>query len=224
MISVPLLDDVQAAGLTPMQLAASLREKLKKYVADPRVTVVVTQMNSQRVYIMGEVLHTGRDATCARNDRLQALSTSGFTQFANTKAIYVLRSENGKQEKIPVNYKALLKGESPEQNILLKAGRHNCGAVEIGMKKPRPLRIFIFLVCVLACADAQEEGDPRPEPGAAPAVENGPTGDNLPLSAVDQPSLEPNASNRSLLIPGWRLAKAWIPMPGVNRVLRILAG
>src|SRR3954470_11860330 len=53
MISVPLLDDVKAAGLTPMELAASLREKLKRYVADPRVTVVVTQMNSQRVYILG---------------------------------------------------------------------------------------------------------------------------------------------------------------------------
>ena len=122
MISVPLLDDVQAAGLTPMQLAAILREKLKKYVADPRVTVVVTQMNSQRIYVMGEVLHTGAMPLVPGMTVLQALTTSGFTQFANTKAIYVLRSEKGKQEKIPVNYKALLRGESPEQNILLKPG------------------------------------------------------------------------------------------------------
>jgi len=122
MISVPLLDDVQAAGLTPMQLAAILREKLKKYVADPRVTVVVTQMNSQRIYVMGEVLHTGAMPLVPGMTVLQALATSGFTQFANTKAIYVLRSEKGKQEKIPVNYKALLRGESPEQNILLKPG------------------------------------------------------------------------------------------------------
>src|SRR5450432_2969658 len=59
MISLPLLNDVQAAGLTPMQLAANITEKLKKYLADPRVTVVVTAMNSQRVYVIGEVLHTG---------------------------------------------------------------------------------------------------------------------------------------------------------------------
>ena len=122
MISVPLLDDVQAAGLTPMQLAASLREKLKRYVADPRVTVVVTQMNSQRVYITGEVTHTGATPLLPEMTVLQALSTAGFTQFANTKAIYVLRSEKGKQERIPVNYKALLRGESPERNILLKPG------------------------------------------------------------------------------------------------------
>ena len=59
MISMPLLNDVQASTLTPMQLAASITEKLKKYVSDPHVTVVVTQMNSQRVYVTGEVLHSG---------------------------------------------------------------------------------------------------------------------------------------------------------------------
>src|SRR5262249_55190089 len=96
MISLPLLADVQAAGLTPMQLAVSLRERLKKYVADPRVTVVVTQMNSQRVYVMGEVLHTGMMPLSANMTVLQALATAGFTQFANTKGIYVLRLEKGK--------------------------------------------------------------------------------------------------------------------------------
>src|SRR5215471_12902027 len=58
-ISLPLLNDVPAAGMTPMQLADSLTEKLKKYVTDPRVTVVVTAMNSQRIYVLGEVLHSG---------------------------------------------------------------------------------------------------------------------------------------------------------------------
>jgi polysaccharide biosynthesis/export protein len=122
MISVPLLADVQAAGLTPMQLAVSLRERLKKYVADPRVTVVVTQMNSQRVYVTGEVQHTGVMPLSPNMTVLQALASAGFTQFANTKGIYVLRSDKGKQEKIPVNYKALLKGESPDANVLLKPG------------------------------------------------------------------------------------------------------
>ena len=122
MISVPLLADVQAAGLTPMQLAVSLRERLKKYVADPRVTVVVTQMNSQRIYVTGEVQHTGVMPLSPNMTVLQALASAGFTQFANTKGIYVLRSDKGKQEKIPVNYKALLKGESPDMNVLLKPG------------------------------------------------------------------------------------------------------
>jgi len=122
MISLPLLNDVQAAGLTPMQLAASLTDKLKKYVADPRVTVTVTQMNSQRVYVTGEVAHSGAMALTPDMTVLQALSSAGFTQFANTKGIYVLRSENGQQKKYPVNYKKLIKGEDSASNILLKPG------------------------------------------------------------------------------------------------------
>ncbi|HZR57764.1 MAG TPA: polysaccharide biosynthesis/export family protein [Terriglobales bacterium] len=122
MISLPLLNDVQAAGLTPMQLAADLTVKLKKYVTDPRVTVVVTAMNSQRVYVLGEVMHTGPMNLLPHMTVLQALATAGFTQFANTKKIYVLRTENGKQNKIPVNYKELIKGEAMSQNMVLKPG------------------------------------------------------------------------------------------------------
>lgn len=122
MISLPLLNDVQAAGLTPMQLAASITDKLKKYVSDPRVTVVVTQMNSQRVYVTGEVLHSGAMNLTPDMTVLQALASAGFTQFANTKGIYVLRSENGQQKKFPVNYKKVVKGEASNQNILLKPG------------------------------------------------------------------------------------------------------
>jgi polysaccharide export outer membrane protein len=122
MISLPLLNDVQAAGLTPMQLSADLTVKLKKYVTDPRVTVVVTAMNSQRVYVLGEVMHTGPMNLLPHMTVLQALATAGFTQFANTKKIYVLRTENGKQDKIPVNYKQLVKGEAMSQNMVLKPG------------------------------------------------------------------------------------------------------
>jgi polysaccharide export outer membrane protein len=122
MISLPLLNDVQASGLTPMQLAASITEKLKKYVADPRVTVTVTQMNSQRVYVTGEVAHSGAMTLTPDMTVLQALSSAGFTQFANTKGIYVLRSENGTQKKYPVNYKKVVKGEDSASNILLKPG------------------------------------------------------------------------------------------------------
>jgi polysaccharide biosynthesis/export protein len=121
-VSLPLLDDVQAAGMTPMQLGASIKEKLKKYIADPRVTVVVTAMNSQRIYVLGEVTHTGAMALLPNMTVLQALSSAGFTQFANLKAIYLLRVENGKQTKMPFNYKDALKGRGTQQNIVLRPG------------------------------------------------------------------------------------------------------
>src|SRR6202049_1551754 len=110
-ISLPLLNDVQAAGLTPMQLADSITEKLKKYIADPRVTVVVTAMNSRRIYVLGEVQHTGAVPLLPNMTVLQALATAGFTQFANVKGIYVLRTENGRQVKLPFNYKQVVKGD-----------------------------------------------------------------------------------------------------------------
>jgi polysaccharide export outer membrane protein len=122
MISMPLLNDVQAAGLTPMQLGASITEKLKKFISDPHVTVVVTQMNSQRIYITGEVTHSGAVNLLPDMTVLQALAGAGLTQFANTKGIYVLRNENGTQKRYPVNYKKLVKGEAHEQNIFLKPG------------------------------------------------------------------------------------------------------
>ncbi len=121
-ISMPLLNDVTAAGLTPTQLADSISSKLKKFIADPRVTVVVTAMNSRRIYVMGEVTHTGSMTLQPNMTVLQALASAGFTQFANTKGIYVLRMENGKQQKIPVPYRSLIKGDAIDQNLVLKPG------------------------------------------------------------------------------------------------------
>ncbi len=121
-ISLPLLDDVQAAGLTPKQLGDSITEKLKKFVADPRVTIVVTQINSKRVYLVGEVSHTGPMPMLPNMTVLQALSSAGLTQFANTKKIYLLRNENGKQQKLPVNYRKLVKGEQIDNNYVLVPG------------------------------------------------------------------------------------------------------
>lgn len=121
-ISMPLLDDVQAAGLTPTQLAQSLTEKLKKFVADPRVTVVVAAINSKRVYLVGEVSHSGPTPMTPNMTVLQALSSAGLTQFANTKKIYVLRTVNGRQEKMPVDYRKLVKGEDISHNYVLQPG------------------------------------------------------------------------------------------------------
>jgi polysaccharide export outer membrane protein len=121
-ISMPLLHDVQAAGLTPMQLAADIAMRLKKFVQDPQVSVVVTQINSQRVYILGEVGHPGPMPMSAGMTALQAIATAGGpTQFANQKKIYILRQENGAQQKIAFNYKQALKGDD-KQNIALRAG------------------------------------------------------------------------------------------------------
>jgi polysaccharide export outer membrane protein len=121
-ISMPLLNDVMAAGLTPLQLKDSITEKLKKYIDDPRVTIVVVGMNSRRIFVTGEVLRSGPMALMPHMTMLQALSQAGFSQFANLKAIYLLRTENGKQEKLPFNYKQVVKGNHPEQNIVLKPG------------------------------------------------------------------------------------------------------
>lgn len=122
-ISLPLLNDVQASGLTAMQLAATLRESLSKYLTSPQVTVTVSEFNSRRVYITGEISHAGALPLLPGMTVLQALSSAGgFTQFAKLKNIYVLRNEDGKQVKHPFNYKEVVKGNLPEQNILLQPG------------------------------------------------------------------------------------------------------
>ncbi len=121
-ISIPLLNDVQAAGMTPMQLAASIGEKLKKYIEDPRVTVVVTAMNSQRVFVLGEVTHSGPMALLPGMTVLQALSSAGFTQFSNLKAIYLLRTEEGRETKIPFKYRDAIRGRSSQTDLMLKPG------------------------------------------------------------------------------------------------------
>jgi polysaccharide biosynthesis/export protein len=122
-ISLPLLNDVQAAGLNPGQLAAQITESLKKFVTNPQVTVIVTTINSQRVYILGEVSRPGAFPLLPNMTVLQALSSAGgFTQFAREKKIYVLRNEDGKQVKHPFDYKAVIDGKNPDQNIVLKAG------------------------------------------------------------------------------------------------------
>jgi len=122
-ISLPLMNDVQAAGLTAMELAASIREGLTKYITNPQVTVTVTEINSRRIYVTGEVMRPGAQPLLPNMTALQALTSSGgFTQFAKTKNIYVLRTEDGKQVKHPFNYKAVLDGKHPEDNIQLQPG------------------------------------------------------------------------------------------------------
>jgi len=122
-ISLPLINDVQAAGLTPQQLAGSVSEKLKKYLNGPQVTVIVTGMNSQRVFVVGEVLRAGAFPMLPGMTVLQALSSAGgFSTFADVKKIHVVRLRNGKQIEIPFNYRDVVKGDNAEQNVKLEPG------------------------------------------------------------------------------------------------------
>jgi polysaccharide biosynthesis/export protein len=122
-ISLPLINDVQAAGATPQQLAADVTTKLRKFLTEPQVTVIVTQINSQRVFVIGEVLHAGAFQLVPGTTVLQALANAGgFTTFADVKKIHVMRLVNGKHTELPFNYREVLKGDNPDQNIKLEPG------------------------------------------------------------------------------------------------------
>jgi polysaccharide export outer membrane protein len=122
-ISLPLINDVQAAGSSPQQLAKTISEKLRKYLNEPQVTVIVTQINSQRVFVVGEVLKAGAFPLIPGMTVLQALSSAGgFTTFADVKKIHVMRLHDGKHVELPFNYREVLKGDNADQNIKLEPG------------------------------------------------------------------------------------------------------
>jgi polysaccharide export outer membrane protein len=122
-ISLPLLNDVQAAGLTPTQLSLEIVEKLRATVVHPQVTVIVAQMSSQRIYILGQVIRGGAYPLVPDMTAVQALSIAGgLTPFAKMKKIYVMRTENGQRKMFPVNYKEVVSGRMSHQDILLKPG------------------------------------------------------------------------------------------------------
>jgi polysaccharide export outer membrane protein len=122
MISMVLLGDVRAAGLTPMQLGTNLSLQLKKYVQDPLVTVLVEAVNSQRIFMVGEVGHVGPIPISPGMTPLQAIAAAGgLTPFAKSKHIYILRGAQGKQQKIFWNYKTALRGDN-QQNVTLQPG------------------------------------------------------------------------------------------------------
>jgi polysaccharide export outer membrane protein len=122
-ISLPLINDVQAAGITPQQLAHNVTEKLRQFINGPQVTVIVTQINSQRVFVVGEVLRAGAFPLIPGMTVLQALSSAGgFTTFANVKKIHVMRLRDGKHIELPFNYRDVLNGDNADQNIKLEPG------------------------------------------------------------------------------------------------------
>jgi polysaccharide biosynthesis/export protein len=119
MISLVLVGDLPAAGLTPMALSNDITQRLRKYIQDPVVTVAVLGVNSQRIFLVGEVGKVGPVMLTPGMTPLQAIVTAGgLSQFANSKRIYILRTVAGKQQKIPFNYKQALKGENTGMTLL----------------------------------------------------------------------------------------------------------
>lgn len=122
-ISLPLIDEVQAAGLTPLQLKEVLTEKLKKFVDLPNVSVMVMEANSYKIYISGQVRSPGVYRLRSETSILQIIPMAGgFTEWANQKKILILRKESGKEKRITVNYKNIVEGKESGGIIVLKPG------------------------------------------------------------------------------------------------------
>jgi polysaccharide export outer membrane protein len=123
MISLPLLNDVRAEGLTPEQLRANLTTAASKFVEEPTVTVVVKAINSRKVFVTGSVAKAGPYPLNGQTTVLQLLATAGgLTEYANKKKIMILRTEGGKSVALPFNYEEVMAGKRLQQNIELKPG------------------------------------------------------------------------------------------------------
>jgi polysaccharide export outer membrane protein len=120
-ISLPLVGEVQATGQTPLKLEQEIAARLKSYIAEPEVTVIVQQINSQKFNILGQVTRPGSYAIANAATVLDAIAVAGgFRDFAKQKSIYILRqSADGSQTRLRFNYKEVVKGQNPAQNIKL---------------------------------------------------------------------------------------------------------
>jgi len=123
-ISLPLVGELTASGQTPLQLEQEIAKRLQSYISEPEVTVIVTDSKSQKINIMGMVSRPGAYLLTSATTVLDSIAMAGgFKDFAKQKAIYVLRQgPDGTQQRLPFNYKEVIKGKNPEQNIRLQAG------------------------------------------------------------------------------------------------------
>lgn len=120
-ISIPLVNEIQAAGLTPLQLKEVLTEKLKGFIENPTVTVTVMEANSFKVYLSGEVKQPGVHRIRSEITLVKLIiMAGGFTEWADQKRILVITKEKGKEKRITANYKKIIEGEEPD--ILIKSG------------------------------------------------------------------------------------------------------
>jgi polysaccharide biosynthesis/export protein len=122
-ISLPLIDDVAAAGLTPRQLRDRLLVEARRYVTEPIVTVVVKQINSRKVYITGQIVRPGQYALTPSMTILQLIATAGgLGDYAKAKDIKVVRVENGKPVTLHFDYENVTKPSTKTRNVELKSG------------------------------------------------------------------------------------------------------
>jgi polysaccharide export outer membrane protein len=122
-ISMPLIDEIQAAGLTPLKLKEILTERLKEFVEIPTVTVIVMEANSFKVYISGKVKSPGVYRLRSETTLAQIISMAGgLGEWANQSKIIVIRKENGKEKRFTINYKKIVQGKDLNSNINLKRG------------------------------------------------------------------------------------------------------
>jgi polysaccharide export outer membrane protein len=122
-ISLPLIQEVKATGLTPLQLKEVLTRKFKEFIENPIVSVTVTEANSCKVYVMGLVKSPGVYRLRSETYVVQMISVAGgFTDWANQKKILIVRKEEGREKRIKVNYKKIMSGKDPGSNVILKAG------------------------------------------------------------------------------------------------------
>ena len=122
-ISIPLLNDLQAAGLTPDQLKASIEKLASKLMAEPNATVIVKAINSRKVHIVGNVIKGGTFPLTGEMTVLQLIAQAGGLQeWADSKHITVMRKENGKDVALKFNYNDVVKQKNLQQNVLLKPG------------------------------------------------------------------------------------------------------
>jgi polysaccharide biosynthesis/export protein len=125
-ISLPLVGEVQAAGLTPLRLENDITNKLKNYISEPEVTVMVQQVNSQKFNILGQVVRPGSYVIANSPTVLDAIALAGgFRDFARQKSIYVLRQNPTGESRIPFNYKEVIQGKNMSQNVKL----HPCDTI-----------------------------------------------------------------------------------------------
>jgi len=122
-ISLPLVGELQATGRTPLKLEQDIAARLKNYIAEPEVTVIVQQINSQKFNILGQVNRPGSYPIAMAATVLDAIAVAGgFRDFAKQKGIYILRQNaDGTQARLRFNYKEVVKGQNPDQNIKLQA-------------------------------------------------------------------------------------------------------
>lgn len=123
-ISLPLAGELQAAGETPKQLEQEISKRLSSYISEPEVTVIVQESKSRRINILGMVTKPGSYLLSNSMTVLDAIAMAGgFKDFAKQKNIYVLRQgTNGTQTRLPFNYKDVIKGKNPNQNVQLEPG------------------------------------------------------------------------------------------------------